>query len=160
MIANSFFVEHSAWAQRLAGDWQGTPGPGGKFHVVLKVQSPTDGTLRADLYSVDQSSAAITVQSLTVNGSAISFQAPAIHGSDKGTLNSDGTNITGTWAQRNGTCALNFDSVCNWLAAPSTKQGCYGLLMPNRSCPSGILKGTPFEVLIICRGIVEVFSKV
>lgn len=76
---------------------------------MLEVQNRTDGALRADLYSIDQSSNAITVESLTVNGSAISFQVPAIHGSYKGTLNSDRTAITGTWTQRNGAFALNFD---------------------------------------------------
>ena len=76
MIVTGLFAGHSAWAQSITGDWQGTIGASGKFRVVLKVQNPTDGTLRADLYSIDQSSAAITVQSFTVIGSAISFQAP------------------------------------------------------------------------------------
>jgi non-heme chloroperoxidase len=108
MIVIGLSAGHSAWAQNIAGNWQGTIEASGKFRVVLKVQNPADGTLRADLYSIDQSSAAITVQSLTVTASAISFQAPTVHGSYKGTLNADGTAIAGTWTQRNGSYALNF----------------------------------------------------
>jgi pimeloyl-ACP methyl ester carboxylesterase len=108
MIVTGLFAGHSAWAQRIAGDWQGMLGGSGKFRVVLRVQNPTEGTLRADLYSIDQSSAAIAVQALTMIGSAISFEAPIIHGSYKGTLSADGTAITGTWTQRSGDYPLNF----------------------------------------------------
>jgi pimeloyl-ACP methyl ester carboxylesterase len=108
MIVIGLSAGHSGWAQSIAGDWQGTLGPGGKFRIVLKVKNPADGALHADLYSIDQSSNAIAVESLTVNGSAISFQAPPVHGSYQGTLNEDGTGITGTWTQRNGAYSLNF----------------------------------------------------
>ncbi len=108
MVVMGLSAGHSALAQSIAGDWQGKMGASGKFRVVLKVQNPTEGTLRADLYSIDQSSAAITVQSFTVTGPAISFQAPTVHGSYKGTLNADRTAITGTWTQRNGSYELNF----------------------------------------------------
>lgn len=107
MIFPGLLAGHGVWAQDVVGDWQGTLAVSGKSRVVLKVQNPTDGGLHADLYSIDQSSAAISVQSLTVTGSAISFQAPTVHGTYKGTLNADGTAITGTWTQRNGSYELN-----------------------------------------------------
>jgi pimeloyl-ACP methyl ester carboxylesterase len=108
MIVACLFAGHSAWAQSIPGDWQGTLGASGKFRIMLKVVSPMDGTLGAELYSIDQSSSAIEVHSFTVIGAAISFQAPAVHGSYKGTLSADGTAIAGTWTQRSGDYALNF----------------------------------------------------
>lgn len=93
------------WAQGIAGDWQGKLG---EARVVLKIIPAPNGNFSASLYSIDQSSTAILVQTVTVSGSLVSLEAPQVHGSYKGTLSSDGTAITGVWTQRNGDHVLNF----------------------------------------------------
>jgi hypothetical protein len=107
-IVFSLIAEYAVSAQNIAGDWQGTIGEGRKFRVVFKVQASSDGSLRADLYSIDQSSAAIPIRSLTVSGSVVTFEAPLIRGTFKGMLRADGGSITGTWTQPNGDHVLNF----------------------------------------------------
>lgn len=75
---------------------------------MLKITSAANGNLGANLYSIDQSSAAIPVQALAVNASVVTFDAPRIRGSYKGALSADGASITGIWTQPNGDHALNF----------------------------------------------------
>jgi len=101
-------AEFAASAQRITGDWQGTIGEGRKFRVILKVEASNNGGFRADLYSIDQSSTAIPVRSLNVNGSDVTFEAPIIRGAFKGMLSADGNSLTGAWTQPNGGFVLNF----------------------------------------------------
>ena len=107
-VVFSLIAECAASAQAIAGDWQGTIGETRKFRVVLKVQASNGGNLRAELYSIDQSSTAIPVRSLNVNGSAVTFEAPIIRGAFKGMLSANGDSITGTWTQPSGDLVLNF----------------------------------------------------
>jgi hypothetical protein len=51
-----------SWAQSIVGDWQATLDEGRKFRVVLKVLAAANGTLSANLFSIDQSAVAIPVQ--------------------------------------------------------------------------------------------------
>lgn len=101
-------AQYPVSAQTIAGDWQGTIGEGRTFRVVLKIMAGSDGNLSAILYSIDQSSAAIPVQSLAVNASVVTFAVPRIRGGYKGTVSADGTHITGVWTQANGDHVLNF----------------------------------------------------
>jgi pimeloyl-ACP methyl ester carboxylesterase len=96
---------HSVWAQGIAGDWQGKLG---QSRVVLRITSGPGYTLSATLFSIDQSSAAILVEKVTVNASAVTLEVPRVHGSYRGTLSADVTTITGVWTQRNGDQILNF----------------------------------------------------
>lgn len=98
----------SAFGQGIAGDWQGTIGESRQFRVVLKIVATAGGSLTANLYSIDQSSAAIPVKALAVSAPVMTFEAPTIRGSYRGTFNQDGTGITGVWTQPNGDHALNF----------------------------------------------------
>jgi pimeloyl-ACP methyl ester carboxylesterase len=95
---------HSVWAQEIAGDWQGKLGGS---RVVLRITSAPNGTLSANLYSIEQSSAAILVEKITVGASEVTLDVPRVHGSYRGTLSADGTAITGVWTQRNGDHVLN-----------------------------------------------------
>ena len=92
-------------AQGMAGDWQGKLG---EARVVLKIIPAPNGNFSASLYSIDQSSAAIPVQTITVSASVVTLEVPRVHGSYRGTLSADGTAITGVWTQRNGDHVLNF----------------------------------------------------
>ncbi|HYL78508.1 MAG TPA: alpha/beta hydrolase [Bryobacteraceae bacterium] len=107
-ITLALLAGYPVWALGIAGDWQGTIGEGRKFRVVLKIAADANGNLGANLYSIDQSSAAIPVQALTVNASVVTFGVPRIRGSYKGTLSADGTAITGIWTQPNGDHVLSF----------------------------------------------------
>jgi non-heme chloroperoxidase len=108
IVTLGVLIAYPVWAQSIAGDWQGTIGEGRKFRVVLKIMAAADGNLSANLYSIDQSSAAIPVEAFTLNASVVTFGAPIIRGSYKGTLSADGAGISGLWTQPNGEHVLNF----------------------------------------------------
>lgn len=87
-------------AQELVGDWQGTLVIGqAKLRLILKVSSGTDKKLTAELYSIDQTSDPLPVDSISLEGKSVNFALPMIHGSFAGTLSPDSNSIDGTWTQ-------------------------------------------------------------
>jgi CubicO group peptidase (beta-lactamase class C family) len=88
----------------LAGNYTGVLGP---LHVELQIAAKPDGTLTATLNSPDQGVSGLPCEDFHLEGDALSFTVPAVHGSWKGTVASDGASLSGTWNQ--GTPApLNF----------------------------------------------------
>jgi uncharacterized protein len=88
-----------AQAQDVTGDWQGTLSAGGaELRLVLHVTKAADGSLKANLDSVDQG-ANIPVNSITFNDSKLSLALVSIHGSYEGKVSTDGNAISGTWTQ-------------------------------------------------------------
>jgi non-heme chloroperoxidase len=90
-------------AQDIAGDWQGTlrtTGP--QLRTILRIARNDTGTLRAMLFSIDQSpdwGSGMATSSFTLQGSAVKFAIEQIHGSYEGTLSADRSTMTGTWTQ-------------------------------------------------------------
>jgi pimeloyl-ACP methyl ester carboxylesterase len=83
----------------ITGDWQGALSAGGTdLHLVLHVTKAADGSLKANLDSVDQG-ANIPVNSIAFKNSHLSLSLEMIHGSYEGTISTDGNIISGTWTQ-------------------------------------------------------------
>lgn len=98
----------SACAQGIIGDWQGTLESGRKFRIVLRIRAAESGGLAASLFSIDQSSAAIPVESIGMIDGTLRFRVPRIRGGYQGSQTSDGAEIRGTWTQANGEAPLHF----------------------------------------------------
>ena len=83
----------------LTGDWQGTLSAGGaNLRLVLHVSKAADGSLKANLDSVDQG-VNIPVNSVTFKDSRLSLSLEMIHGSYEDKISTDGNVISGTWTQ-------------------------------------------------------------
>lgn len=81
-------------APTVAGDYAGTLGP---LHVKLHVKVDTAGAITGTLDSPDQGALGIPCADFHLDGLALSFSVPAVHGVWKGTVTADG--LTGTWDQ-------------------------------------------------------------
>src|SRR6476660_6790507 len=81
----------------LAGDYAGILG--GALHLKLHITAAPDGVLTGTLDSVDQGANGIPCADFRVDGNTFSFRVPAVSGTWKGTLSTDGTSLTGTWNQ-------------------------------------------------------------
>ena len=96
-----------AWAQQkpaIAGDYAGTLGP---LHVKLHLKVDATGAITGTLDSPDQGAAGIACADFHLEGDALSFTVPDVHGSWKGTVAADGAALNGSWDQ-GGPQPLNF----------------------------------------------------
>jgi fermentation-respiration switch protein FrsA (DUF1100 family) len=85
---------------RIAGDWQGTLNAGGvELRLALHIAAAKDGTLSATMDSIDQGANGIPVTTVTLKDSKLSLTVDAVHGNYEGTVNTDATEIDGTWTQ-------------------------------------------------------------
>lgn len=85
---------------QMAGEWQGTLNAGGvQLRLVLHVNAAKDGSLSSTLDSVDQGAIGIPVNSVTLKNSELTLIVDAVHGTYKGTVNNDASEIDGTWTQ-------------------------------------------------------------
>ncbi len=85
---------------QVAGDWHGTLSAGGaELRVVFHFTIGSDGAVTGTLDSVDQGSNGIPINSGTLKGSQLKLAVDAVKGTYDGTLNSEGTQIKGTWSQ-------------------------------------------------------------
>ena len=91
------------FAQTLTGTWQGAlkipQAPNGELRIVIKVSTTEKDTLKAEMYSIDQGGQAIAAESVKQSGSSLKIAIPALNGTFEGTVNADGSTITGTWTQ-------------------------------------------------------------
>lgn len=80
-----------------SGIWLGALDAGGqKLRIQLHLQT---GGLTCALDSIDQKAFGIPCTNLQVNGSAVSFDVPAVSGKFTGQLSADGATLSGTWSQ-------------------------------------------------------------
>jgi uncharacterized protein (TIGR03435 family) len=87
-------------AQDLTGTWQGTlKTPAAALRIVFKFTRAADGQLTGQLFSIDQSSPAIPMNGITVQGSQIRWAVPAVNASYEGTFATGGNGINGTFTQ-------------------------------------------------------------
>jgi hypothetical protein len=100
IMALVVFAAPPAGAKSIAGDWHGTLKVGeAELRLVLHITESGDGGLKATLDSIDQNANSIPVAKITLNGSKLSLDVEAVHGSYEGTVNADATEIAGTWTQ-------------------------------------------------------------
>lgn len=91
-----------------AGEWLGTLAVGpAKLRLALHVTRTADGSHSATLDSLDQG-AAVAVATTTFEHGALRLECPAIGATFQGTLGTDGSAITGTWAQNGRSMPLTF----------------------------------------------------
>lgn len=84
----------------LAGFWRGTLLVGTqKMGLVLQMTPRLDGTLRGQLYSLDQGKVTLPVDQTTFSDGVLKLQIKAIGGTYEGKLSPDGTKFTGHWTQ-------------------------------------------------------------
>jgi CubicO group peptidase (beta-lactamase class C family) len=81
---------------QIAGDYTGLLGP---LHLVLHVAVDGSGKMSGTLDSPDQDAMGLLGSDFSLQGSDFSFSVPAVHGTWKGTVSSDGKILTGTWNQ-------------------------------------------------------------
>jgi CubicO group peptidase (beta-lactamase class C family) len=86
------------------GDYRGQLG---SLHVRLHLGTGPDGTLIGTLDSPDQGANGLPCADFRLQGSALSFAVPTVHGTWQGTIENGGANLTGTWTQSR-TQPLNF----------------------------------------------------
>jgi len=86
----------STYAQQpsIAGDYAGMLGP---LHVKLHIKVDAAGAITGTLDSTDQGAIGIPCADFHLDGQALTFTIPAVHGTWKGTVTADG--LDGTWDQ-------------------------------------------------------------
>lgn len=88
------------FSQSIAGTWQGSLQlPGRELRVVFKISTTDADNLKAVMYSIDQGGQPMSVNSVTLQGSALKMSVIGIGGTYEGKLSSDATSIAGTWTQ-------------------------------------------------------------
>jgi uncharacterized protein (TIGR03435 family) len=89
----------SAYAQSLAGSWQGTLQAGARsLRVIFVVSAADGGGLRAVMYSIDQGGQGVPA-TVTVQGNAVRMNAAGINVTFEGTLSADGNSLAGNFIQ-------------------------------------------------------------
>ena len=84
----------------IAGDWQGTLQAGPQqLHLVLHITQTAEGSLQANMDSVDQGANGIPISKISFQEGKLSFTSDAVHGTYEGKLDSVGSEIAGTWSQ-------------------------------------------------------------
>jgi uncharacterized protein len=84
----------------IAGDWQGTLQAGPQqLHLVLHITQTAEGSLQANMDSIDQGANGIPISKISFQDGKLSFTSDAIHGTYEGKLDSVGSEIAGTWSQ-------------------------------------------------------------
>ena len=87
----------AAFAQNIAGTWQGTmQTPQRALRLVMKVTRADDESLKAMFYNIDQSGQGLPASAVSLQGAAFKATIPAIGGTYEGKLSPDGTAINGT----------------------------------------------------------------
>jgi pimeloyl-ACP methyl ester carboxylesterase len=85
---------------RIEARWQGTLSMAGTaLRVVLRISRTPDGSYLAEMDSPDQGSMGMFVDILSVNNNAVQIRLTGIGAAFAGTLNGDGSRISGTWTQ-------------------------------------------------------------
>jgi D-alanyl-D-alanine-carboxypeptidase/D-alanyl-D-alanine-endopeptidase len=80
----------------IAGEYAGILGP---LHLRLHLKVDAAGAVSGTLDSTDQGATGIPCADFHLDGQALTFSVPAVHGTWKGTISADGAALTGTWDQ-------------------------------------------------------------
>jgi hypothetical protein len=100
--------KNAAVTKDLEGTWNGLLEVGGRqMRLVLKIANQADGTSTGSIQNQDIAGPELAV-GLTQKDKTLAVDVPAISGSFNGTLNADGTELSGTWTQAGGSLPLVF----------------------------------------------------
>ena len=100
----------------ISGDYAGILGP---LHVKLHVIAGRDGALAGTVDSPDQNLFGLPCTDFLVNGQALSFNVPTVHGTWVGFVSGDGATLSGMWNQGS-PVPLNLTRVATANAANAT----------------------------------------
>ena len=81
----------------VMGDYVGVLG--GSLHLRLHLKADAKGALSGTLDSLNQGAMGLECADFHMEGDALSFSVPVVHGSWKGTVSADAKTLTGTWDQ-------------------------------------------------------------
>ncbi len=109
--------------QRLKGDWEGVLEAGAaKLTLILHIAQDAAGAFTARLDSPDQGVMGLKIDTITLQGQALRFEMKQIGAGYDGTLNKEGTEISGEW-QQGAKLPLVFRRITNAVkAAPKRPQ--------------------------------------
>jgi non-heme chloroperoxidase len=85
--------------QDIAGNWQGTLKTGIDLRLIVEIAKGDGGGWKATMYSIDQTTNAIPVNSVTLDGLNLKFTVDVVRGTFEGKVSADGDSIVGTWSQ-------------------------------------------------------------
>jgi uncharacterized protein (TIGR03435 family) len=102
-----------AYAQRIAGTWQGTLPVGQSPRIVLRIADADNGALRGSIRLIDRSADALPLLSTTYRAPDLTAAIGEI--TFRGKVSADGKSIAGTWTQGNQSFPVSFA-----LATPET----------------------------------------
>ena len=89
----------AAYAQNIAGNWQGTLRAGRELRTVIVISIAEGGGLKAVMYSIDQGTQGITANAITLQGETVRMSFASIGGTFEGKLSPNGASVSGTWTQ-------------------------------------------------------------
>jgi serine-type D-Ala-D-Ala carboxypeptidase/endopeptidase len=99
MASLAVFAQATPNPGSLEGVWQGALGSGaGKLPVVLTISKSSDGKYAGIFESVAQG-AKLSMDNITLEGTSVRFELKDFGGVYQGTLNKEGSVMTGTWTQ-------------------------------------------------------------
>ena len=91
----------AADTQPIVANWEGTLDPGAqpKKRIVVHITASQDGSLSGTIDYPDQDTSGILITAITYKESTLHFESSSIQGSYDGTMNTDNSEINGTWKQ-------------------------------------------------------------
>ena len=98
MLTTMPFGARAQAAPNIAGNYAGVLGP---LHVKLHLKVDAANGITGTLDSPDQGANGLSCADFKVQGEALSFSVPIVHGTWKGTVSADAKTLTGTWDQGN-----------------------------------------------------------
>jgi uncharacterized protein (TIGR03435 family) len=97
----------TAFAQTLAGNWQGALAAGGRsLRLVFQVAPADAGGFRVVMYSIDQGGQSVPA-TITVQGAAVRIAVAGINATFEGSLSADGNTLAGNFTQGGNPIAIS-----------------------------------------------------
>jgi hypothetical protein len=91
----------AADASPIVGNWEGTLDPGAqpKKRLLVHISAAQDGSLSGTIDYPDQASSGILITAITYKEPTLHFESNPNQSLYDGTMNKEGSEITGTWKQ-------------------------------------------------------------
>jgi non-heme chloroperoxidase len=99
LVALTTLAASAVCAQDLTGNWQGTLKTGVDLRLIVEIAKGDGGGWKATMYSIDQTTNAIPVNSVSLDGTNLKLTVDAVRGTFEGKVSADGNSIVGTWSQ-------------------------------------------------------------
>src|ERR1700722_14985045 len=99
IVTLATLVASGLCAHDLTGNWQGTLKTGVDLRLIVEITKGDGGGWKATMYSIDQTTNAIPVNSVMLDGTNLKFTVDMVRGTFEGKISADGDSIVGTWSQ-------------------------------------------------------------